>query len=160
MRSCGSIRCPGVSCCIDGKAGPDVRGWALHAAVLHEPQGAAFHLTPGRHTLEYRAAPFPTLKCIVSVPASSADTCPLDQADSLPPMSDWSIKPKTRLLDLQATIDRLPATQAQALVAATQAQLASLNDAHFHCHARRWGSLSWMAPGRCARPAQMLTLTP
>jgi hypothetical protein len=72
------------------------------------PQGAAFHLARGRHTLKYRADPFPTLACRVSVPASRDDTCPLAQG----PYSDFSWivpdAPATRLLDLQAKIDRLP----------------------------------------------------
>jgi hypothetical protein len=108
---------------IDGKAGPDVRGWALQGYVLDDPRGSAFHLPLGHHALEYRAAPFPTLTCTVSVPASSADTCPLSQAPAFP--AKWNVKPKTRLLDLQATITRLPAEQAQAVLAAAQAALAS-----------------------------------
>jgi hypothetical protein len=90
------------------------------------PQGAAFHLARGRHTLQYRADPFPTLACRVRVPASRDDTCPLAQG----PYSDFSWivadAPATRLLDLQATIDRLPTASVDALVATTQTFLTSL----------------------------------
>jgi hypothetical protein len=108
---------------IDGKPGPDVRS----SAVRDNPQGAwvgtAFHLPRGRHTLDYRAAPFPTVTCALSVPASPRDTCPLDRVldPSLAPGA-----PATRVLDLQATLDRLPAAQADALAAAAQEQLRAL----------------------------------
>src|SRR5262245_4907103 len=89
---------------IDGKAGRDVRGWAMEAVVSLDPRGAGFHLTRGRHALEYRAEPFSTLTCAVSVPPSATDTCPLTPLPSIPP--EWNVKPKTRVLDLQATMDR------------------------------------------------------
>jgi hypothetical protein len=109
---------------IDGQPGPDVGGSALHQDAEGVPRGAAFHLARGRHTLEYRAAPFPTLRCTLSVPATRIDTCPLNRAADLSFLVPDA--PLTRLLDLQATIDRLPEAQAQALLAATQAQLTSL----------------------------------
>jgi hypothetical protein len=40
----------------------------------------AFSLPRGRHTLEYRAEPFPVLRCVVSVPQAASDTCPLKTA--------------------------------------------------------------------------------
>ncbi|HEY7022516.1 MAG TPA: hypothetical protein VH349_15470 [Ktedonobacterales bacterium] len=106
---------------IDGHAGPDVRGSSLHADSTGKPVGAPFHLSRGRHILQYHAQPFPALTCVVSVPATFTDTCPLEpsSASELPP----SIPPPTRLLDLQASVDHLPPSQFQALVDATQAAL-------------------------------------
>ncbi|HEY7092122.1 MAG TPA: hypothetical protein VH393_03025 [Ktedonobacterales bacterium] len=108
---------------IDGKPGPDVSGSAVRQSA-GLPEGAVFHLARGHHTIEYRAAPFPTLKCVLTVPVARGDTCPLERT------GDYSFltptMPATRLLDLQATVDRLPKTQADALVAAAQAELTSL----------------------------------
>jgi hypothetical protein len=112
---------------VDGKPGSNVSGSAIQGDAQGRAEGVAFHLPRGRHTLVYRADPFPTLTCTVSVPASSQDTCPL------PPYTDFAFlapnAPLTRLLDLQATIDRLPATSVAALLATTQAYLTSLADA-------------------------------
>jgi hypothetical protein len=109
---------------IDGKPGPDVRGSAIKQDAQGAPQGAAFHLARGRHTLEYRADPFPTLACRVSVPASTSDTCPLAH------VLDFSFlvpdAPATRFLDLQATIDHLPRASVDALATTTQSYLTSL----------------------------------
>jgi hypothetical protein len=67
---------------VDGKPGPDVRGSAMYQDSQGFPLGSAFHLSRGRHTLEYRAAPFPTVRCAVSVPPARSDTCPLARATS------------------------------------------------------------------------------
>lgn len=99
---------------IDGQPGPTVSGPAM----------ASFQLTRGRHTLEYAATSFPTLRCTVSVPFTRDDTCPLDRA--LDGGFVGSGAPLTRVLDLQATIDRLSPTQTAALVAATQARLSAV----------------------------------
>jgi hypothetical protein len=114
---------PWGSLLVDGNPGPDVRSSALRQNTQGSWEGAAFHLPRGRHTLEYRAAPFPTVTCALSVPASPSDTCPLDRFldSSLAPGA-----PATRVLDLQATLDRLPQAQADALVAVAQAQLNAL----------------------------------
>src|SRR5258707_1349735 len=46
--------------------------------ALSQAQTAfVFSLPRGRHTLEYRAEPFPVLRCVVSVPQAASDTCPL-----------------------------------------------------------------------------------
>jgi hypothetical protein len=103
---------------IDGAPGP---------AVSAAPGGGGFRLAHGRHTLEYTAAYFPTLRCAVSVPVAPQDTCPLDRT--------WdgsfatSAAPLTRVLDLQATPDRLSPPFVQALLAATQARLSTLANA-------------------------------
>jgi hypothetical protein len=113
---------PWGSLFIDGKPGPDVRSSAVHEYAQGSWVGTAFHLPRGRHTLDYRADPFPRLRCALSVPASTRDTCPLDRFySSLAPGA-----PDTRVLDLQATLDRLPQAQASALVTAAQAQLSAL----------------------------------
>jgi hypothetical protein len=108
---------------IDGKPGPDVRGSAVRQSD-GLPEAAVFHLARGRHTLEYRAAPFPTLKCVLTVPVARGDTCPLERTGDFYFLTPTA--PATRLLDLQATVDRLPKAQADALVAAAQAELTSL----------------------------------
>jgi hypothetical protein len=114
---------PWGSLFVDGNPGPDVRSSAVHENAQGSWVGTAFHLPLGRHTLDYRADPFPPLRCALSVPASPHDTCPLDRFldPSLAPGA-----PDTRVLDLQATLDRLPQAQASALVAAAQAQLSAL----------------------------------
>jgi hypothetical protein len=112
---------------VDGKAGPDVRGSAMYKNTEGFPLGAAFHLSRGRHTLEYRADPFPTLRCVISVPPARADTCPIDHKSDITYF--LLSAPQTRVLDLQATMDRLPERAAQALIAATQAALTTLASA-------------------------------
>lgn len=107
---------------IDGRQGPDIRG----PSVSFDQQGsqglqvAGFHLPHGRHTLDYRAALFPALHCTVSVPRSTTDTCPLDLQNA-----GFFIleRPGIRVLDLQATVDRLPADQARTLATVTQSAL-------------------------------------
>jgi hypothetical protein len=142
---------------IDGKAGPDVRGWALQGYAFDDPHGSAFHLPLGHHALDYRAAPFPTLTCTVSVPASSADTCPLSQAPAF--LARWNVKPKTRLLDLQATITRLPAEQAQAVLVVAQAQLASFKTP-FPPGVVAVGDHYVDSSGQVRRATENLTVTP
>lgn len=107
---------------IDGRLGPDVRG----PSVSFDQQSAqglrigGFHLPRGRHTLDYRAALFPTLHCTVSVPRSSTDTCPLD----LQNVGFFILeRPGIRVLDIQATVDHLQADQASALATITQSLL-------------------------------------
>ncbi len=95
---------------------------------------STFGLSRGQHRVEYRATLFPTLSCTVSVPAALSDTCPLE-----PNAIDFFVSdgPSTRMLDLRATPDRLPAEQVQALADVTQVAL----DAEAH---RTQGQL---APG-------------
>jgi hypothetical protein len=105
---------------VDGRPGPD----------LHQPSGQtaqgfsvlpSFTLPRGRHMLRYMAALFPPLTCTVSVPAAPTDTCPLsrDAVSTDPALLGRS----WRVLDLQATIERLPAEQRTALQQAIQALL-------------------------------------
>jgi hypothetical protein len=89
--------------------------------------GGSFQLTPGPHTVEYRAADFPTLRCVVSVPPSANDTCPLANA------ADISDAPQAyanvRVLDLLATPDRLLPSQRASLDMAIAQTLATLGGA-------------------------------
>jgi hypothetical protein len=97
------------------------------ATQVGSPLNHPFHLPRGHHLVEYRAAPFPTLKCVISVPASGRDTCPLHHATDVTDL--LRTPPLVRILDLQATIDRLPTAQTIALLTAAQLALASLADA-------------------------------
>ncbi len=101
---------------IDGRRDPRAN---THVYVY---QGS-FTLPPGQHTLEYRADPFPTLRCVVTVPADEQDTCPLISQQRAGTLAD-PFPPATRILDLQATPSRLPSAQQAALVAAIQTALA------------------------------------
>lgn len=100
---------------IDGRRDPRAD------AHLDTLQGS-FTLPPGQHTMEYRAAPFPTLRCVVTVPADTADTCPLISSRQAGTLTD-PFPPATRLLDLRATPARLVPAQQAALVTAIQTAL-------------------------------------
>src|SRR5262249_7153625 len=73
----------------------------------------------GRHRLEYQADPFPTLRCLFSVPAAAgSDTCPM--------VRDGGIDPSlgdARLLDLGATPEALPTDQRRLLTQVVAAAL-------------------------------------
>ena len=58
-------------------------------------------------------------------PPRASDTCPLDHSPMAIAYLDAQ-RAATRLLDLQATIDRLPSAQAHALAIAAQAALTAL----------------------------------
>lgn len=105
---------------IDGRRGPDVRASSVSFDQQGQRQVAGFHLPRGRHTLDYRAALFPTLHCTISVPRAATDTCPLDLQNT---GSFILEQPGIRVLDLQATMDHLPADQARTLATATQTAL-------------------------------------
>ncbi len=83
-----------------------------------DPRTGFFTLPRGRHTLLYRADPFPPRRCVVSVPATRSDTCPLvplkDMHTDFPPSSPL------RVLDAGDTLTRLPAAQRAALIEAIQ----------------------------------------
>lgn len=70
-------------------------------------------LARGRHTLIYRADPFPSLRCTISTPAAASDTCPIDTA-----FASRYGRPTYggRAVNLGSTIDRLPAAQRDALI--------------------------------------------
>lgn len=83
----------------------------------------AIRLARGRHHIDYAALPFPTLDCVISVPAASGDTCPLithpGAQDVAPVLAG------TRIMDLRATPERLQGSARSALVAAIAATLVS-----------------------------------
>jgi hypothetical protein len=70
----------------------------------------SFTLARGRHQVQYVAAPFPTLRCQVSVPRDTHDTCPFTTNYQFDNMGD------ARVVDLGLTPDKLPADQLAALV--------------------------------------------
>jgi hypothetical protein len=84
------------------------------------PTAPTFVLGRGRHAVEYRAAPFPTLRCVISVPATGDDTCPLVQPSPGDPVHAFGA---VRVLDLQARPERLPPEQEAALASAVATQL-------------------------------------
>ncbi|HEX6800445.1 MAG TPA: hypothetical protein VF116_22225 [Ktedonobacterales bacterium] len=99
---------------------------SLEVRQPNEPVGAGppaptFVLDHGRHTVEYRAAPFPTLRCVVSVPAARSDTCLLAQPSPNDPVHAFGA---ARVLDLQARPERLPS---DSLASLEQTLLAALN---------------------------------
>ncbi|HEX8730689.1 MAG TPA: hypothetical protein VF725_01405 [Ktedonobacterales bacterium] len=86
--------------------------------------GALFQLGPGQHRLVYTAAGFPTLRCVISVPPATSDTCPLANPSAV---SDVPIAYNSaRMLDLLATPARLAPAQRAALDAAISRMLAAL----------------------------------
>jgi hypothetical protein len=105
---------------IDGQPGPALVGAGLSDDPVPQTH-APFRLSRGRHTLEYEAALFPTLRCTVSVPYSPDDTCPLG-TEGVPAGPDRL----ARILDLQATVNRLSTHERQVLLATAQERLAAL----------------------------------
>ncbi len=104
---------------IDGHPQPQIAAVQLGTATA-PPHLPTFVLARGSHTLEYRAAPFPTVRCTVSVPAASSDTCPSASTFDDDLASDGD---PTRLLDLRGTVDRLPTYEVAELADATQRTL-------------------------------------
>jgi len=97
-------------------------------------------LPRGKTTLVYTAAPFNTLRCVISVPANKSDTCPLTQtlatypgeqataSDLNGPSTPLPVEPKDvivqqRTVDLGAIPNNLPTAALKSLVAATEQQL-------------------------------------
>jgi hypothetical protein len=80
-----------------------------------------FSLPRGQHTLEYRAQPFPVLRCVVTVPVSPRDTCPLLTATEA--VHNIGVG---RYLDFRCTPQALPAQQVAALQTVIQRGLDAL----------------------------------
>jgi hypothetical protein len=76
-------------------------------------------LPRGRNSIIYTAAPFPTMRCIASVPAASQDTCKLQEL--------YYPSSAGREIDLQAQPGYLRAADFQRLLAAIQRQLDALS---------------------------------
>jgi hypothetical protein len=90
------------------------------APRLPDESAPAFTLRAGQHTLEYSAEPFPPIRCQISQPASASDTCPLFDP---PPKYPLQNQNGSRILDVGATLDHVPANQLAALQRAAQASL-------------------------------------
>ncbi|GAC1450437.1 MAG: hypothetical protein PVSMB4_09320 [Ktedonobacterales bacterium] len=83
--------------------------------------GHPLRLALGRHHLEWRAAPFESVRCDLSVPHSTRDTCPV--ADRLFLPSCCSVVRQRlvgSLIEMHQSLATLPAAQHTALVAALQ----------------------------------------
>ena len=84
----------------------------------------SLHIPRGRHQLEYSAPPFPAVKCRISVPSSSGDTCPLVHTrgiqDVTPPF------PAERVLDLGGDPASLSSDLLASLQSATARTIATL----------------------------------
>src|SRR5260221_1864108 len=90
--------------------------------ALSQAQTAfVFSLPRGRHALEYRAEPFPVLRCVVTVPVSPRDTCPLLTATEA--VHNIGVG---RYLDFRCTPQSLPAQQVAALQTVIQRGLDAL----------------------------------
>ncbi len=97
-------------------------GTALVPPNTKGAQLPALTLARGQHTLSYDAAPFPTLRCTVSVPAAASDSCPLGPRDVTGPLETFGL---VRIVDLGAMPARLPQAQRDALVSAVAAAVAA-----------------------------------
>lgn len=85
---------------------------------------AWYRLARGTHTLVYTAAPFATVRCQISVPAASSDTCALAQPPQTQPSDGVrALGAAARVVDAQATVDHLPPEQQKPLFDAIQAAL-------------------------------------
>jgi hypothetical protein len=100
---------------IDGKARPAPR-------PVRQNGVTPYTLSRGQHTVAFRAAPFPTLRCRISVPADAHDTCPLDisqQQDGGNPFLNT-----VRTIDLGAVPSRLSPDDRASLITAANRLLA------------------------------------
>ncbi len=82
-------------------------------------------MTRGAHTLVYRADPFPTLRCRLNVPPAPNDTCPLVTDSNVLNAMGTDLGFGGRVIDLEATPNRLPSDQQAALVQQVTAALAT-----------------------------------
>lgn len=81
-------------------------------------------LAPGASQLDYSAAPYPPLRCVISDPPAPYDTCPLITANTA---QDPIHSPSGgRIVDLRANIAYLSTTSFSALEQATESALATL----------------------------------
>lgn len=108
---------PGVTVELDGKP--------LQRLPL--PGTPALRLAPGRHVFEWLPGSFPfmDLRCQLSVPRASSDTCPIDPgftlpASLLPPGGPTSLP---SIIDLRESLADLSADHAASLSAAIQTAL-------------------------------------
>lgn len=85
--------------------------------VVHPPDsesGQPLRLAPGRHLFTWRAAPFPTQSCTLSVPASLTDTCAARETSSAPHQElAWTISFWDSLATLSKEQQHMLTTQIQ-----------------------------------------------
>jgi hypothetical protein len=102
----------------------DAHSAASLGIALQWPYGGnqipSFSLALGTHELTYRAVPFATLRCRVSVPAAPTDTCPLLHLDSNSPLFPPA---NSRVLDARALPQFLPPMAFAALANAVAQRL-------------------------------------
>ena len=100
---------PGENLVYFGQTAPWGR-LTLDGTPLEPKLDQSSSLSRGRHTLTYQAAPWPVLRCQLSVPTQEGDTCPIDVG------FQFGNEPLARVIDLGATPDRLPDAQRKALM--------------------------------------------
>jgi hypothetical protein len=108
---------PWGSVSLDGKRREDVNLGLTSPLVT---------LTPGHHRLTVTQQPFPTLSCTISSPAARRDTCPLispTESQELQFGNPAALPTGSRIVNLGARFDRLPADEAAALEEAVGAQI-------------------------------------
>lgn len=103
---------------IDGK-----RAWNVNLGMTL----SWIKLAAGRHTIVVAQQPFPTLRCIVSMPASPRDTCPLITPGTDTPEfgngGSADLPAGSRVVDLGARFSKLPQDARDALVKAVNNRL-------------------------------------
>lgn len=87
----------------------------------------AMYLPRGRHSLQYEAPPFQQVHCTFSVPAGSTDTCPQYHAA----LTDPYPSPPARVFELGVTLDKLTASQREALLLAARTSINTMSMATF-----------------------------
>lgn len=87
-------------------------------------------LPRGRHTLRVAQPPFPSLSCVISVPAARGDTCPVVESQALQRgyfVNQTSSTLNSRVIDLGARFDRLSPVDGAVLLDAVRAALPEAN---------------------------------
>lgn len=105
---------------VDGKTA-DAESLEVHSIFYDGRVLPRLDLPPGRHTISFRAAPFPSLRCALSVPAALDDSCPLAPRGVAQP-TDGGVRP----LDLGASLDQLSAESRAALLTLVPQALGSM----------------------------------
>ena len=93
-------------------------------AIQNGSSYSSISVSPGTHTIDYVAPPFPTVRCTVTLPRDSgSDTCPADQntSDSVTLPS-----PDAAVVNLGATVSNLSSYELGALTSKIESTLPSL----------------------------------
>ncbi|HKV84343.1 MAG TPA: hypothetical protein VJN88_07290 [Ktedonobacterales bacterium] len=99
---------------IDGK---------VTAAIQNGSDYSSVTLPAGTHTFVYNAAPFPVVRCQITIPNNGNNTCPLDHNAYDAPNASI---PSTQLMDLRATIANLSLGELSALTTKIESSLGTL----------------------------------